>query len=96
MRDLIKQEQFEKEIRDAYDLEFLVKKAVQADISPEKMDQILITIAALTRQDYNVKLCSLLEADQRPYYRQNNFRILKSFVERLKAEGKREGGRREA
>jgi hypothetical protein len=35
-------------------------------------------IAALTRQDYNVKLCSLLEADQRPYYRQNNFRILKS------------------
>lgn len=71
-----------KEIRDAYDLEFLVKKGVQADISPEKVDQILNAISALTRQDYNVKLCSLLEADQRPYYRQNNFRILKSYLGR--------------
>jgi predicted nucleotidyltransferase component of viral defense system len=69
-----------KEIRDAYDLEFLVKKGVQADISPEKGGQILTAIAALTRQDYNTKLCSLLEADQRPYYRQNNFRILTSFL----------------
>jgi len=69
-----------KEIRDAYDLEFLVKKGVAADISPEKAEQILNTIAALTRQDYNVKLCSLLEADQRPYYRQNNFSILKSHL----------------
>jgi len=71
-----------KEIRDAYDLEFLVKKGVQADISPEKADQVLTAIAALTRQDYNVKLCSLLEADQRPYYRQNNFRILKAYLEK--------------
>ena len=69
-----------KEIRDAYDLEFLVKKGVTADISPEKADQVLTAIAALTRQDYNVKLCSLLEADQRPYYQQNNFRILKSHL----------------
>jgi len=67
-----------KEIRDAYDLEFLIKKGVSADISPEKADQVLSAIAALTRQDYNVKLCSLLEAAQRPYYRQNIFIILKS------------------
>ncbi len=69
-----------KEIRDAYDLEFLVKKEVQADISVEKADQVLTAIAALTRQDYKVKLCSLLEADKRSYYRQNNFRILKSHL----------------
>lgn len=69
-----------KEIRDVYDLEFLVKKGVTADISPENADRILTAIAALTRQDYNVKLCSLLETDQRPYYRQNNFRILKSHL----------------
>jgi hypothetical protein len=55
---------------------------VQADISPEKGDQILIAIAALIRQDYNVKLYSLLGVDQRPYYGQNNFRILKSYIER--------------
>jgi predicted nucleotidyltransferase component of viral defense system len=67
-----------KEIRDAYDLEFLVKKGIKVDLSREKKDQILAAIDALTRQDYNVKLSSLLEADQRPYYRQNNFVILKS------------------
>ncbi|MCX5826689.1 MAG: hypothetical protein NTV58_01630 [Deltaproteobacteria bacterium] len=96
MQDLIKQEQFElevltskiaaflqrKEIRDAYDLEFLVKKGVTANISPEIADQALTAIAALTRQDYNVKLCLLLEADQRPYYRQNNFSILKAYLEK--------------
>jgi predicted nucleotidyltransferase component of viral defense system len=69
-----------KEIRDVYDLEFLVKKGVAADISSEQADQILSTIAAFTCQDYNVKLCSLLEAEQRPYYRQNNFSILKSHL----------------
>jgi predicted nucleotidyltransferase component of viral defense system len=79
-----------KEIRDAYDLEFLVKKGVTANISREKADQVLTVVAALTRQDYNVKLCSLLEADQRPYYRQNNFRILKSHLEK-----EREGGNHE-
>ncbi|MCX5838224.1 MAG: nucleotidyl transferase AbiEii/AbiGii toxin family protein [Deltaproteobacteria bacterium] len=69
-----------KEIRDAYDLEFLVKKGVKADISPEKADRILTVIDALTPRDYNVKLSSLLEADQRAYYRQNNFRILKDYL----------------
>lgn len=69
-----------KEIRDAYDLEFLVKKGIEVDLSRQKIDQILAGIAALTRQDYNVKLSSLLEADQRPYYRENNFIILKSYL----------------
>lgn len=59
----------------------LIKKGMQVHIAPEKAVKALTAIAALTRQDYNVKLCSLLEADQRPYYRQNNFRILKSFLE---------------
>ena len=69
-----------KEIRDAYDLEFLVKKGIEIDIPPERADQVLTAIAALTRQDYNVKLSSLLETDQRLYYRQNNFKILKSYL----------------
>jgi len=68
-----------KEIRDAYDREFLVKKGVKADITREKADQILATIDALTGPDYNVKLSSLLESDQRAYYRQNNFMILKQI-----------------
>ena len=73
-----------KEIRDAYDLEFLVKQGVNAEISSEKADQILSAIDALTHQDYNVKLSSLIEADQRAYYRQNNFRILKDYLGKRK------------
>ncbi|MBW1698677.1 MAG: nucleotidyl transferase AbiEii/AbiGii toxin family protein [Deltaproteobacteria bacterium] len=69
-----------KEIRDAYDLEFLVKKGLKADISPEKANQLLTAIDALTPHDYNVKLSSLLEADQRSYYRTNNFKILKAHL----------------
>lgn len=71
-----------KEIRDAYDLEFLVKKGLKIDLSPEKADEIRATIDGLSRQDYSVKLSSLLEADQRAYYRQNNFKILKAHLSR--------------
>jgi len=35
-------------------------------------------IDALTRQDYQVKLGSLLEEPLRSYYRQENFKILKN------------------
>jgi predicted nucleotidyltransferase component of viral defense system len=75
-----------KEIRDAYDLEFLVKKGVKIDLSPEKADQINAGIKSLTRQDYNVKLSSLLESDQRTYYRKNNFLILKEYLSKTKAQ----------
>ena len=67
-----------KEIRDAYDLEFLVRKGLKPEISPQKANQLLAAIDALTRYDYNVKLSSLLEAGKRSYYRTNNFRILKA------------------
>jgi predicted nucleotidyltransferase component of viral defense system len=72
-----------KEIRDAYDLEFLVKKGLKVDIAIEKADQIRAAIDNLTRQDYNVKLSSLLEAEQRAHYRQNNFMILKAHLSKL-------------
>jgi hypothetical protein len=49
-------------------------------VPPEKAVRILAVIDALTRQDYDVKLSSLLEADQRAYYRQNNFVILKDAL----------------
>ena len=56
------------------------KKGLKADISPDKANQLLKAIDALTRQDYDVKLSSLLEADKRSYYRKNNFRILKAHL----------------
>ncbi len=74
-----------KEIRDAYDLEFLVKKGIEVKISPREADRLLEVIEDFTPRDYKVKLGSLLEADRRGYYNTNNFRILKDYL-KLKAQ----------
>ncbi len=72
-----------KEIRDAYDLEFLVKKGFKADISRDKANRVLDAINGFTRHDYDVKLGSLLEADHRSYYRTNNFKILTAYLNEI-------------
>ncbi|MDD5476523.1 MAG: nucleotidyl transferase AbiEii/AbiGii toxin family protein [Syntrophales bacterium] len=69
------------EIRDAYDLEFLVKRGVTVDLPGETAKKIETVIEALTPLDYNVKLGSLLTPEQRSYYREKNFIILKQFLQ---------------
>lgn len=69
-----------KEIRDAYDLEFLVKRGVRSQTPAEMRQQIIQLIEALPARDYTVKLSSLLEPEQRQYYRRENFKILKQFM----------------
>ena len=71
------------EIRDAYDLEFLVKKGVEVEITSERAKQVLKVIEDFTSYDYSVKLGSVLEADRRAYYRVSNFRILKEHLNLL-------------
>lgn len=70
-----------KEIRDVFDIEFLFKKGVDIDISFQTLRKILTGINSLTRKDYTVKLASLLEKEQRKYYINENFKILKSAIE---------------
>jgi predicted nucleotidyltransferase component of viral defense system len=69
-----------KEVRDAFDIEFLVKKGIPLDVPDETLKRILKDIEALTPVDYKVKLGSLLEAPQRRYYINENFKILKSAL----------------
>lgn len=52
-----------REIRDVFDLEFLLKKGVDPDAPQEKLEKALDYIKALTKNDYSVKLGSLLPAD---------------------------------
>ena len=68
------------EIRDAFDMEFLVKKGILPDVAPETLREILRRIDLLTPRDYSVKLGSLLEAETRSFYRQKNFAILKAAL----------------
>lgn len=68
------------EIRDVYDIEFLLKKDVKPDIDNKTAVIILKKIDKLTKNDYRVKLGSILESERRKYYNQANFRILKSYL----------------
>lgn len=69
-----------KEIRDVFDMEFLLKKGVGLDAPASTLKRILEEIDSLTKKDYSVKLGSLLEDDQRKYYVSENFKILKSAI----------------
>ncbi len=69
-----------KEIRDCFDIEFLLKKGIAPDAPVTLLKKILKEIDGLTKKDYTVKLGSLLEEGQRRYYREENFKILKEAI----------------
>lgn len=69
-----------KEIRDAFDLEFLLKKGIPLDASGKVLSRLNRGLGALTRKDYTVKLCSLLDDAQRRYYLKENFKLLKLVI----------------
>ena len=65
------------EIRDVFDIEFLLKKGANFPDSKDVLKKLLTGVNALTKRDYSVKLGSLLDAEQRKYYSSENFKILK-------------------
>ena len=70
-----------REIRDAYDLEFLIKRGVPLEADGETLKRLQAGLEKLGKKDYAVKLGSLLPAEARAYYRENGFRILKAHVQ---------------
>lgn len=69
-----------KEIRDVFDLEFLLKKGLVLDSSPETLKKVLGLIDSLKKKDYQIKLGSVLPKEQRAYYISENFKILKLAI----------------
>jgi len=69
-----------KEIRDIFDIEFLYKKGVKLPDDKPALNQLLSIINKLTKKDYTVKLGSIVSADQRKYYTQENFKIIKLAI----------------
>jgi len=69
-----------REIRDAFDIEFLLKKGIVLSAPTEVLGKLLSAVDALTPKDYAVKLGSLLEKDTRRYYTSENFKILKQAI----------------
>ena len=69
-----------REIRDAYDIEFLIKKGIFLKADKENLDKLLIGLGKLGKKDFSVKLGSLLDVSERKYYLENGFRILESTL----------------
>lgn len=69
-----------KEIRDLFDMEFLLKRGIDIDAPNKTLEGILKGIDSLTRKEYTAKLGSLIEEEQRKYYINENFKILKSAI----------------
>jgi hypothetical protein len=69
-----------KEIRDCFDIEFLIRRGIDIPNEKETLKKVLKTIDSLKRADYKVKLASLLDEKKRDYYWKNNFKLLKSVI----------------
>lgn len=69
-----------KEIRDLFDIEFLLKSGIPIREEQDILLKLLKGIEKLTKNDYTVKLGSLLESNQRKYYSGNNFIILRRYL----------------
>jgi len=69
------------EIRDAFDIEFLLRKGVNLPELPEN-DKAKLNekIATFKDNDFKVKLGSILESELRTYYIQNKFKFLQSVL----------------
>ena len=76
-----------KEIRDAFDMEHMLKRGIHVEETPDRARALLDKIDTFTRTDYAVKLGSLREPTTRKYYLSANFKILAGALrERMSAE----------
>jgi len=71
-----------KEIRDAYDLEFMVKKdrGLVNELSAEQRAELKQVIQGFSKKDFSVKLGSLLDAEERRFYNESGFLVLNNLL----------------
>jgi predicted nucleotidyltransferase component of viral defense system len=72
-----------REIRDVFDIEFLLKKGIELRASKEELKRLLDGVNSLSKKDYSVKLGSILDSEQRKYYKKENFKILIMKIKEL-------------
>jgi hypothetical protein len=72
-----------REIRDVFDIEFLLKKGIELRASKEELKRLLDGVNSLSKKDYSVKLGSILDSEQRKYYEKENFKILIMKIKEL-------------
>lgn len=60
-------------IRDAFDLEFLVRKGVAMNLSEEQKGRVVNRLRGFKKRDFEVRLGSILQPELRNYYKQQGF-----------------------
>ena len=73
-----------KEIRDAFDIEFILKKGIEITQDEQELVKVKKIIQQFGKKEYNVTLGSILDPRLRDYYKNSNFEYLISKIsERL-------------
>ncbi len=70
-----------KEIRDAFDIDFLSRRGVNLSVDYEELKKIKEIIQGFKKRDYYVTLGSLLDGDAREYYKKDKFSYLLSLID---------------
>jgi hypothetical protein len=66
------------EIRDGFDIEFLLRKGIAIpELKKERKIKLIKRVEGFKEKDFKVKLGSILETDMRNYYIENRFSFLK-------------------
>ncbi|MDQ7053983.1 MAG: nucleotidyl transferase AbiEii/AbiGii toxin family protein [candidate division KSB1 bacterium] len=70
------------EIRDAFDIEFILRQGVSLpELSDQQRSQLIRQLQKFKARDFKVTLGSVLEKEARDYYSQHGFRFLLSKLE---------------
>jgi len=72
-----------KQIRDCFDIEFLLRKGIKIKESKENLEKILRLIKKFKSSDYKVTLGSILEHNIRQFYIKKNFEFLISKINEI-------------
>jgi predicted nucleotidyltransferase component of viral defense system len=65
------------EIRDGFDIEFLLRKGISLpELKAEQLSRLKKKVNGFKKKDFKVKLGSILESDDRKYYIENRFNYL--------------------
>ncbi len=67
-------------IRDAFDIDFLLKRGVQMEAEKEELAKMLDVIESFKARDFKVTLGSLLDSEEREFYNKNKFSFLKEEI----------------
>jgi hypothetical protein len=64
------------EIRDAFDIEFVLRRGIRWELTEEEKKAVLKRIRGFKKKDFDVKLGSILMPNLRKYYREHRFEYL--------------------